>query len=59
VSQINDLLNYVGKPHRLLYGSDWPISNMGSYLAFVRKLELDDDSYDLMMSGNTKNIFRL
>lgn len=59
VSQINDLLNYVGKPHRLLYGSDWPISNMGSYLAFVRKLELDEDSYDLMMSRNTKYIFRL
>ena len=59
VSQINDLLNYVDKPHRLLYGSDWPISNMGSYLAFVRKLELDEDSYDLMMSGNTKYIFRL
>ncbi|MGA7368675.1 MAG: amidohydrolase family protein [Nitrososphaeraceae archaeon] len=59
VSQINDLLNYVGKPHRLLYGSDWPISNMGSYLAFVRMLELDEDSYDLMMSRNTRNIFRL
>jgi predicted TIM-barrel fold metal-dependent hydrolase len=59
VSQINDLLNYVGNPHRLLYGSDWPISNMDSYLAFVRKLELDEDSYDLMMSRNTKYIFRL
>jgi uncharacterized protein len=59
MSQINDLINYVGKPHRLLYGSDWPISNMGSYLAFVRKLELDEDSYDLMMSGNTRCIFRL
>src|SRR5919106_1123094 len=59
VNQINDLLNYVGKPHRLLYGSDWPISNMDSYLAFVRKLELDADSYDLLMSRNTRNIFRL
>jgi uncharacterized protein len=59
VSQINDLLNYVGKPHRLLYGSDWPISNMDSYLAFVRKLELDEDSYDLLMSRNARNIFRL
>jgi predicted TIM-barrel fold metal-dependent hydrolase len=58
-SQINDLLNYVGKPHHLLYGSDWPISNMDSYLAFVRKLELDADSYDLLMSRNTRNIFRL
>ena len=59
VSKINELLNYVGKPHCLLYGSDWPISNMGSYLTFVRKLELDEDSYDLMMSRNTKYIFKL
>lgn len=59
LSQINDLLNYVGKPHHLLYGSDWPISNMGSYLTFVRKLGLDKDSYDLMMSRNSRNIFRL
>jgi predicted TIM-barrel fold metal-dependent hydrolase len=59
VSQINDLLNYVAKPHHLLYGSDWPISNMDSYLAFVRKLELDADSYDLLMSRNARNIFRL
>ena len=59
VSKINELLNYVGKPHRFLYGSDWPISNMGSYLTFVRKLELDEDSYDLMMSRNTKYNFKL
>jgi uncharacterized protein len=59
LSQIKDLLNYVGQPHRLLYGSDWPISNMRSYLAFVRKLELDEDSHDLLMSKNTKHVFRL
>jgi uncharacterized protein len=59
LSQIKDLLNYIGQPHRLLYGSDWPISNMRSYLAFVRKLELDEDSHDLLMSKNTKHVFRL
>jgi len=59
VSQINDLLDYVGKPHRLIYGSDWPISKMDSYLAFVQKLKLNRESYDLMMSRNTSHIFRL
>jgi uncharacterized protein len=59
LSQISDMLNYIGKPHRLLFGSDWPISNIGSYLTFVRKLGLDRSSYDLMMSGNTRHIFRL
>jgi uncharacterized protein len=58
-SQINDLLNYVGKPHRLLYGSDWPICNMHSYIAFVQELKLDEDSYDLMMSRNARYVFRL
>ena len=58
-SQINNLLDYVGKPHRLLYGSDWPICNMHSYIAFIRKLKLDEDSSDLMMSRNARYVFRL
>jgi predicted TIM-barrel fold metal-dependent hydrolase len=58
-SKIKELLNYVGEPHRLLYGSDWPISNMSSYLSFVQKLELSQDSHDLLMFKNTKSVFRL
>ena len=28
LAKIKELLNYVGAPHHLLYGSDWPISNI-------------------------------
>jgi uncharacterized protein len=59
MNQVKDLLDYIGQPHSLLYGSDWPISNMHSYLAFVRGLELEKESYDLLMYKNTKHIFGL
>jgi predicted TIM-barrel fold metal-dependent hydrolase len=59
INKIKELLNYVGEPHRILFGSDWPISNLSSYLSLVQKLELSQDSYDLLMFKNTKSVFRL
>jgi uncharacterized protein len=59
VNKIKELLNYIGEPHRLLYGSDWPISSMNSYLSFVQKLELNEESLDLLMFQNAKNVFGL
>jgi uncharacterized protein len=58
-SKIKELLNYVAEPHSLLYGSDWPISSMSSYLSFVQKLELDQGSQELLMFKNAKSVFRL
>lgn len=58
-TKLNELLSYVGKKHRLLFGSDWPICNMESYLRFVQKMELDKESLDLLMFKNAKNIFGL
>ena len=59
ITKIKELLNYVGEPHRLLYGSDWPISSMSSYLSFAQKLDLNQDSRDLLMFKNTKSVFKL
>jgi predicted TIM-barrel fold metal-dependent hydrolase len=57
--KIKEILNYVDSPHHLLYGSDWPISNMKSYTKFVQKLGLDKESYDLLMYKNAKSIFKI
>jgi uncharacterized protein len=57
-NKIKEILNYVDSPHHLLYGSDWPISNMKSYTNFVQKLDLDKESFDLLMFKNAKNIFK-
>jgi predicted TIM-barrel fold metal-dependent hydrolase len=59
VDQIDDLLSYTSQPHHLLYGSDWPISDMSSYLAFAQKLNLNKDPCNLLMYGNAKYVFRL
>jgi hypothetical protein len=59
ISKIKELLDYVGESHRLLYGSDWPICSMASYLSFVRKLELDKRSIELLMFKNAKKVFEL
>jgi uncharacterized protein len=58
-NKIKEILNYVDSPHHLLYGSDWPISNMKSYTNFVQKLDLDKESFDLLMFKNAKNIFKI
>src|ERR671914_449074 len=58
-TKLNELLSYVGKKHHLLFGSDWPICNMDSYLRFVHRMELDKESLDLLMFKNAKSIFGL
>lgn len=59
ISKIKELLKYVGISHHLLYGTDWPICNMESYIKFIQKFELDQQSFDSLMSSNAKNIFAL
>jgi predicted TIM-barrel fold metal-dependent hydrolase len=59
IRKIKELLNYVDAQHHLLYGSDWPISSMSSYLSFAQKLKLNQESSDLLMFKNTKSVFKL
>jgi predicted TIM-barrel fold metal-dependent hydrolase len=59
ITKIRELLKYVGIPHRLLYGTDWPICDMESYIKFVQKFDLDRQSFDLLMFSNSKKIFAL
>lgn len=59
VGKITDFLNYAGEPKYLLYGTDWPISSMKSYLNFVSKLDLNDQERELIMFKNSKRLFNL
>jgi hypothetical protein len=59
VTKVIELLNYAGEPHYLLYGTDWPISNMSSYINFVQNLELSSKIRELVMFRNAKNLFRI
>ena len=58
-NKIKEILNYVEHPHHLMYGSDWPISNMDSYINFVQNLEFDKESFDLLMFNNAQSLFNI
>lgn len=57
VEKVAELINYVGEPRYLLYGTDWPISDMDSYLNFVAKLKLKTKYRDELMFKNAKRLF--
>lgn len=57
--EIEDVILYAGDPGRFLYGSDWPICSMRSYVTFVRQLKLPEESRRLILYENTRRLFRL
>lgn len=57
--EIRDVILYAGDHKRFLYGTDWPICSMKSYLTFVRQLGLDPEAQHLLMYENTRRLFKL
>jgi hypothetical protein len=57
--QIGEVILYAGEPRKFLYGSDWPICEMRSYVEFVRQLKLAPADMRLIMYENTRQLFRL
>jgi len=57
--KVSELINYAGEPKYLLYGTDWPISSMDSYLKFVAKMKIKKEFRDLLMYKNTKDLFKI
>lgn len=55
--QVRDMIVFAGEPDYLLYGSDWPICEMGSYLKFMRSLGLPEESYAKIMWKNATRVF--
>ncbi|WP_371505011.1 amidohydrolase family protein [Nitrosopumilus adriaticus] len=57
--KVAELINYAGEPRYLLYGTDWPISSMDSYLNFVAKLNIKKPFRDNFMYKNSKELFKI
>jgi predicted TIM-barrel fold metal-dependent hydrolase len=57
--QIREVILYAGEAGKFLYGSDWPICSMKSYVAFMRQLGLSPADYHAMMYENARRLFRL
>ena len=59
ITKIKELLSYTSSPHHLLFGSDWPISDVRLCIRLVNKMGLSRKEYELLMYGNTQKIFRV
>lgn len=58
-NQLEEMLIYAGEPKYFLYGTDWPISTMGSYIAFMNQLDVEDSEKELIMWQNAAKLFKL
>jgi len=59
LQQLNEVLAFAGDPSSILYGTDWPICDMGSYIRFVRNLQLSPEQTELILWRNAARVFRL
>jgi uncharacterized protein len=57
--QIEEAILYAGEPNYLLYGSDWPICSMKSYVEFVKQLKMSGERRHQIMYENARRLFRL
>ncbi|MGH7699956.1 MAG: amidohydrolase family protein [Gemmatimonadales bacterium] len=57
--QIGEVILYAGEPDHFLYGSDWPICSMKSYVDFVRQLKMPEEQRHAIMYENARRLFRL
>ncbi|HEX8906282.1 MAG TPA: amidohydrolase family protein [Longimicrobiaceae bacterium] len=57
--KVDEVVAYVNDPTKLMFGSDWPISDLGGYLRFLRRLDLTDEERDGILWRNAARVFRL
>lgn len=57
LQQVREMILYAGEPRYLLYGTDWPICEMKSYLRFVRGLDLPEEKLEMIMWKNSAEVY--
>jgi predicted TIM-barrel fold metal-dependent hydrolase len=57
--EIEDVITYAGEPEKFLFGTDWPICSMKSYVDFVGRLEISERDRHLILYENSRRIFKL
>jgi uncharacterized protein len=48
-----------GLPERFLYGSDWPLEELGTAIGLIERLDLDDPDRAAILGGNAQRLFGL
>ncbi|MBU1101631.1 MAG: amidohydrolase family protein [Bacteroidetes bacterium] len=58
-NELEEMILYAGEPKYLLFGTDWPISSMKSYLNFMKQLDLPDEKKELILWKNAAELFKI
>lgn len=60
VTRVKDMIAYMGDPDRqLMYGSDWPLVEMGPYVKFMDNLEFGDEAWENIAWRTAAKLFRI
>jgi len=57
LQRLQEVLAFGGDPSSILFGTDWPICDVQSYIRFVRNLGLSEEETDLIFYKNTARVF--
>jgi uncharacterized protein len=57
--QVQEMLLYGVEPHHVLFGTDWPISSMESYLEFMDELAIPERDKRKIYADNAIELFKL
>ncbi|MEZ4750930.1 MAG: amidohydrolase family protein [Bdellovibrionota bacterium] len=59
IKHVQEMTVFGMNPKKVLYGTDWPISSMSSYLKFVEDLGYKPEDKRLVLGENAVKLFRL
>lgn len=59
LQQLREVVAFAGNPSSLLFGTDWPICELPSYLRFVKNLNLSAEDTELILWKNSVEVFNL
>lgn len=57
--QLQEMLIYGVEPDKVLFGTDWPISSMESYLEFMDELTIPDREKKKILFENSASLFKI
>lgn len=57
--QLQEMLEYGVEPDKVLFGTDWPLASMESYLEFIEELSIPERERRKIMWENAARLFKL
>jgi hypothetical protein len=57
--QLQEMLEYGVEPDKVLFGTDWPLASMKSYLEFIEELSIPERERRKIMWENAARLFKL